>query len=222
MSEKQVRNQNIGLLGGSFNPVHIGHLRLGLEMLEQAGLDRVQFVPAYIPPHKDSKRVLPFDMRRDMLESSIQGWSSLEVNCMEKNRPGPSYTLDTLESYVQEYPGQEPFFILGDGDLLTMPNWHRGREIPYLSNLLVIGREGEDAEIAEFISGFWESFQVQDYIWQVKKGREIRYLSVPRIDVSSSMIRARWLAGKSIDWLVPESVQKYLRARSGEVQGIWE
>ncbi len=212
----------IGLLGGSFNPVHIGHLRLCLEMLEQAGLDRVELVPAFIPPHKELKLVLPFDLRRAMLEGAIEGKQGMEVNCMEKERPGPSYTFDTLQAYIRDNPGHELFFILGDSDLFTVPKWHRGREIAYLSNLLVIGREGEESGVAGFTREFWNVRRLDEHSWQLKEGREIKYLSVPRLDISSTMIRTRWLAGRSIDWLVPRAVQDILDAHAHEVRAVWQ
>ena len=219
MSNKTPR---IGLLGGSFNPVHIGHLRLCLEMLEQAGLDRVELVPAYIPPHKDPAGILPFGMRLRMLQESIDGVAGLEVNPLEQDRPGPSYTLDTLKAYRSEYPEYELNFILGDRDLFTLPKWHRGQEIARLSNLLVIGRQGGHSQVGVFASRFWKVSQHKESCWELENGRRISFYSVPRLEISSSMIRSRWLAGQSIDWLVPFGVRDILTGSSGEVRTVWE
>ncbi|WP_291320357.1 nicotinate (nicotinamide) nucleotide adenylyltransferase [Desulfonatronospira sp.] len=216
------KKPSIGLLGGSFNPVHIGHLRLCLEVLEQAGLDRVDLVPAYMPPHKDQAGILPFDLRLRMLQESIDGISGLEVNPLEQDRPGPSYTLDTLKAYVQEYPGYELNFILGDMDLFTLPQWHRGEEIARLSNLLVIGRQGGHSQVGDFVSRFWKVEQESEKCWELETGRRISFYSVPRLEISSSMIRSRWLAGKSIDWLVPAEAESILANCSHEVSSIWE
>ncbi|MFP4128737.1 MAG: nicotinate-nicotinamide nucleotide adenylyltransferase, partial [Desulfonatronovibrio sp.] len=98
--EKQSSNKNktcVGLLGGSFNPLHIGHLRVCAEMLEQAGLDQVELVPTHIPPHKHIDYILPFDLRRAMLESSVKDYAKIRVNPLESKRSGPSYTYDTLQ-----------------------------------------------------------------------------------------------------------------------------
>ena len=218
MSNKTPR---IGLLGGSFNPVHIGHLRLCLEMLEQAGLDRVELVPAYIPPHKDPAGILPFEMRVRMLQSCIEGIGGLKINLMEQDRPGPSYTLDTLKTYMHANPGHEVNFILGDTDLFTLPKWHHGRDIAYLSNLLVIGREGGQSGVEAFIREFLRISRQEGNCWELENGRRISFYCVPRLDISSSMIRSRWLDRKSIDWLVPSRVRDMLESSSGEVRSVW-
>ncbi|MFP4108806.1 MAG: nicotinate (nicotinamide) nucleotide adenylyltransferase [Desulfonatronovibrio sp.] len=224
--EKKSNNKNktcVGLLGGSFNPLHIGHLRVCAEMLEQAGLDHVELIPTHIPPHKDIKDILPFDLRLAMLESSVKDFAKIRVNPLESKRSGPSYTYDTLQILVRDNPEKSYFFIMGDRDLLTMPKWHMGREIALLSNLLVVGRQGEDdREVDDFISGFWDVETRSKDFWQIHQGKQIRYLSVPRIDISSSMLRSRWLSGKSIDWLVPPEVAKYLDMYKEEVMNVWQ
>ncbi|WP_291323305.1 nicotinate (nicotinamide) nucleotide adenylyltransferase [Desulfonatronospira sp.] len=212
----------VGLLGGSFNPVHIGHLRLCLEMLEQAGLDRVELVPTYIPPHKAPEGILPFEMRVSMLQSCTWETSGLEVNLIERERPGPSYTLDTLKTYMHANPGHEINFILGDTDLFTLPKWHHGRDIACLSNLLVIGREGGQSRVDAFIKEFLGASIQEGNSWLLENGRRISFYCIPRLDISSSMIRDRWLARKSIDWLVPATVKDILAGSSGKVRSVWE
>lgn len=213
----------IGLLGGSFNPLHNGHLRVCIEMLEQAGLDHVELIPTHIPPHKEIEDILPFDLRCSMLESSVKDFEKIRVNPLESRRSGPSYTYDTLQILVRDNPENSYFFIMGDRDLLTMPKWHQGREIALLSNLLVVGRQGEDDRaVDDFIAGFWDVQKQSKGFWQIYQGKQIRYLSVPRIDISSSMLRSRWLSGKSIDWLVPDQVKGYLDMYRDEVSNIWQ
>ncbi len=211
-----------GLFGGSFNQVHVGHLRLCLEMLEQAGMDQVQLVPAHVPPHKEAEHVLAFDLRRAMLEDSIKGMSGLDINCMERDRPGPSYTYDTLKLYSRQHPDHELFFILGYPDLLTLPKWYRGMELAFISNLLVVGREGNQEDFARMAADFWKARQLDEHHWQVEEGRQVQYFTIPRLDISSSMIRARWLARKSVDWLIPVAVHRYLDAYSDQIRAVWE
>ncbi len=211
-----------GLLGGSFNPLHIGHLRLCVEILEQTSLNRVQIVPAYIPPHKDIKTILPFETRSAMIEASIENFSGISVNYLEKERSGPSFTFDTLQTLTRENPDEQFVFIMGDSDLLSMPKWYKGREIGYLSDLIVVSREGDDGKtLDDFISSFWDAQKQAKGMWQINQGRQISYLSVPRIDVSSSMIRSRWLAGKSVQWLVPDQVKNYLDLNEDKISRFW-
>lgn len=212
-----------GLLGGSFNPLHIGHLRLCMEILEQTEVERIELIPAHIPPHKDLKNILPFDMRCAMMESAVADIPQITVNRLERERPGPSYTYDTLKHFVLEKPRSRVIFIMGHSDLLTIPEWYRGREIPFLADLIVAGREGGDEKsLDSFISRLWDVQKLNRGLWTTGGGRTIRYLSIPRIDVSSSMIRARWLAGRSIDWLVPQKVKRHLDMCTGEIKSIWK
>ncbi len=221
-TEKKIKSSRIGILGGSFNPLHIGHLRLCMEMLEQGELDNVQLVPAYSPPHKDLKNILPFNMRCAMIESAITDSAQVNINRLEKERPGPSYTFDTLQTLTSNNPDAHFFFIMGDNDLLTMPKWYRGREIAFISDLIIAGREGGNVKMLdEFISRFWDVQKQAEGLWLVNQGKKIRYFSVPRLDVSSSMIRSRWLAGKSIKWLVPDQVKKYLDLYEDETGKVW-
>lgn len=213
----------IGLLGGSFNPLHIGHLRLSIEILEQAELDEVQLVPAYIPPHKNITDILPFEMRCSIIEESIEDSPGISLNRLERKRTGPSYTYDMLNSFKVENPELSPAFIMGDNDLLTMPHWYRCHEIPQLSELLIVGRDGCDMnQVNDFILNFWPAQKVGDSSWSIEGGKGIRYFSVPRLDVSSTLIRSRWLEGMSIDWLVPVSGVKILHHFSKEVEQIWK
>jgi nicotinate-nucleotide adenylyltransferase len=213
----------IGLLGGSFNPLHVGHLRLCVEIMEKRSLDHVQLIPAHIPPHKDLKNILPFDIRCSMIESAIRDFPRIILNCLEKERPGPSYTYDTLQALIKDDSSSRFFFIMGSNDLLTMSKWYKGREIALLSDIIVAGREGLDVKTTDdFISGFWDVQKKAQGKWLVNQGKYIEYISIPRLDISSSVIRAGWLAGKSVDWLVPEGVKICLDLYRDEVQRIWK
>jgi nicotinate-nucleotide adenylyltransferase len=222
MKSSKQKISKIGLVGGSFNPLHIGHLRLCVEILEQTGLELVQLVPAYIPPHKDIKNILPFDMRCAMIEGTIEGFPGISVNYLEKERSGPSYTFDTLQTLINDEPDRNFVFIMGDSDLLTMPKWYKGREIAFLSDLIIVNREGDDEKkLDDFISSFWEAQKSAQGVWQVIQGKKISFFSIPRIDVSSSMVRSRWLAGKNIQWLVSDQIKKYLDLYRDEVRAVW-
>jgi nicotinate-nucleotide adenylyltransferase len=215
--------KKIGLLGGSFNPVHIGHLRLALEVGEKMQLDEVHLVPAYIPPHKQTKNVLPFEWRVKMLEQSIQGVDGLKLNLMEKERPEASYTYVTLETFLRREPETELFFILGSLDLLTVPQWFKGRELPYLANFVVVDRHGQtEDEIHEFVTSFWPVDKIISGGWSLHRGKKIYFLSLPRLDISSSLVRRKWLHGENITFLVPGPVEKFLDENREDVVFYWK
>ena len=213
--------KRIGLLGGSFNPVHIGHLRLALEVGEKMELAEVHLVPAYIPPHK-GRNVLPFEWRAEMLEQSIQGVDGLKINLMEKERSEPSYTYVTLKSFLRRDPETELFFILGSLDLLTVPQWFKGKELPYLAHFVVADRHGQpEDEIDEFVTSFWSAHKMTSGEWSIKGGKRIYFFSLPRLDISSSLVRRKWLKKERITFLVPDAVECFLLKKMEQVKKYW-
>lgn len=130
--------KRIGIFGGSFNPVHIGHLRFVIEVKERLGLDRVDLVPCANPPHKPSSDLLPFDLRFQMLADACRELDGIEVNDIESHLEGPSYTHRTLEEYRRREPDARPMFILGTLDLLTLPSWHRGPELTDIASIITV------------------------------------------------------------------------------------
>jgi len=205
----------IGILGGSFNPVHNGHLRLALETLEQMGLDRVDLVPAAQPPHKSAGEIMPFDLRRDLLEAAVGEHPALSVNSLERNRAGPSYTVDTLEEYLAETPEAELFFLLGCSDFLTVPKWRSWERLFDLTSFIVVGRHGsEREELASFIQRQWPDDRHErqgDSTWIVPPASRICYLQIPRLDISGTLIRQKLRESRSLDFLVPQPVVRLLK-----------
>ena len=120
------------ILGGSFNPPHVGHLRLAVEVREALGdlVTGVDLVPCAVPPHKDASDLLPFGLRAALVEACIAGLPWLACNRLEGRRQGPSYTWDTLTAYRQAAPGTDLYFILGSPDFAQLPLWRRGTELP--------------------------------------------------------------------------------------------
>ena len=141
------------LFGGSFNPPHVGHLRLAIEMAETLRplADSVELMPCAAPPHKVVSGLLPFDLRAAMVEACLDGLPGLSCNRMEAGRPGLSYTWDTLQACREETPERPLFFILGNPDYALLPHWHRGLELPELCQLVVVPR-GEGSE-KNFLAG---------------------------------------------------------------------
>jgi len=233
----------IGLLGGAFNPIHNGHLRLAIEALERLGLEEVELLPTAVPPHKPGAGILPFALRLAMAEAAVAGCPGLSVNPVEAERPGPSYTVETLRRLAAaSRPGEEFVFILGVGELLALPGWKEGLTLPELAHLAVAGRaeaemhEREKAEtgaahlVAEFVARHWPgaddrcpacSAGKDGRTWCHPSGRRIFYLDVPRLDISGSQVRAKWLAGERIRGLVPEGVERLLAENALLVREVW-
>lgn len=212
----------IAILGGSFNPVHIGHLRLAIEVYENLNLDRVDLVPAFFPPHKKAQDMLPFDLRVDMLKASVHGIPGLAVNPLEKERPGPSYTWDTLGIYAANNPGLPLYFILSMEDLATLPFWHNGRDLATRAFLLVAPRRGEgEAEFKAVLSDIWGEYAAASpppgclaacTVRTLQGAGHLALLKWLPLNISSSAIRLRRQRGADIRFLMPEAALKIMDA----------
>lgn len=187
------------MLGGTFDPPHIGHLVVASEALWQLGLAEVRLVPASRPPHKEGRAIAPAERRAAWLEEAVSGVPGLVVSRVEIERgEGLSFTADTLEAMAAADPGRPLWFILGADQLRDFPAWYAPERILAAARLAVVARgEGERAELERIAAA-------------VAPGRA-DVLDVPRIDVSSSMIRARMAAGTPVAHLLPAPVAEALR-----------
>jgi nicotinate-nucleotide adenylyltransferase len=215
--------RGVGILGGCFNPVHNGHLRLAIEVREQLDLARVELMPAHVPPHKPGEGMLPFALRAALAEAAVAGVPGLAVSRLEAERPGPSYTVDTLAALRAARPGVRPWFILGAADLADLPGWHRWREIPALCDLAVAGRgEAGPEAMAAFVAAHWPGAGPDGAGgWLLPGGGRLRPVALQRLDISASDVRARWLAGRSLAGLVPAAVERALAQAAGVVRAAW-
>lgn len=216
--------RRLGILGGTFNPVHVGHVRLALEMAEALSLDRVELVPAARPPHKPSEGMLPFELRARLLASAVEGLDSVGVNLMEAERPGPSYTWDTLSELVRREPRADIHFIMGASDLLNLHLWHRGPELGRLANLAVssrdhLGRDAVEAYLAE--RGEMACEQAEPGRWRMPSGKFIELVDIPRLDISASFIRERFRRGANLRFLIPPGVEEQLNRLRAQVLKAW-
>ncbi|MFP4168113.1 MAG: nicotinate (nicotinamide) nucleotide adenylyltransferase [Desulfonatronovibrionaceae bacterium] len=219
MTEKR-----IGLLGGSFNPVHNGHLRMALQVCHALSLDRVDLIPAKSPPHKSGRGLLPFELRVRMLESSVQGRDFLRVCEMEGRRKGPSYTVDTLKEYRRDNPEAGLVFILGLNDIPALSAWHSWAEIFSLADMAVVERAGlSGAVVHDFLSQNLPDafYRESSASWRVK-GATLCLVSMPRMDLSSSLLRWMWLKGMELDFLLPDCALDILRRERRTVTTVWE
>lgn len=216
----------VGIFGGTFNPVHIGHLRAAIEVAEALSLSRVELVPAARPPHKQGEGLLDFPLRLSLCQRAVEGMPGFSVNAMEADRPGPSYTCDTLAELVQARPDEAFTFILGMGDLLNLGYWKKGFELGRLASLAVHARAGLGLSVfTDHLAAHGGAMGAQPTndptIWDLGEGRTIRFVPVARLDISASDIRERWRAGRRIDHLVPQSVLRELLANAEALTAGW-
>lgn len=183
----------LGLFGGSFDPVHLGHLLVAQAAREELGLDRLFFIPAAQSPFKPDQKSAPANERVRLLRLALAGKNWCEIDEQELKRGGVSYTIDTVRDYARRFFGAEIFYLIGADHVAKLPQWREAIELARLAEFVVIPRPGQ-SEIA-----FPEPFRG-------------RYLSGFPIAVSSSQIRARVKAGLTIEHLVPATVAEAIRA----------
>jgi len=182
--------ERIGVLGGTFNPIHVGHLAIAQMALERMHLTKVIFVPAHIPPHKNPGIVASAQHRYQMVKLAIDGNASFEISDFEINKKGKSYTVDTMQHFYKLY-GQDAklYFIIGGDALGDLRNWRYIDDILKISEFIVVNRPG-----------------------YVKKGGDVKHHSVimPGIDISSSYVRMRLFQNRTIKYFVPDNVLGYI------------
>jgi nicotinate-nucleotide adenylyltransferase len=186
----------IGLLGGTFDPPHVAHLVLAEVARRELSLDELWFVPARMPPHKPAARVSPPAVRLQLLRRALAGLDGFRIEPIELSRRGPSYTVDTLETLHARRPGVEWWLVLGADMLADLPRWRRPARVLELAGIAAAPRPG--ARMA----------------WPRALPRaRFQALDAPCLELSSSDLRARVARGASIRFLVPEGVERLVRAR---------
>ena len=196
----------LGIFGGTFDPVHFGHLALAEECLAAANLDELWLVPAASPPHKGGKKLSRFDQRKEMLELAIAGNEKFKVEPMEADRPGPSFTIDTLLEIHKRKPDDELFLIIGGDSALEFSTWKDPDKIASLATLVVRIRPG-------FIMPTEQEFISQLGI-ELGVGPTVIFVSgPPYLDVSSSLLKERVSNNKSIRYLLPRAVEVYIQQK---------
>ncbi len=185
----------LGLYGGTFDPIHLGHLILAEACREACALDRIWFVVAGAPPHKPGGRT-DVNHRLEMVRLAIAGNPAFEVSEIETRRPGPHYSVETLAEIAREQPEDDLFFLIGADSLVDLPHWRSPEAILRLASLVVANRPGFGPE----------PFDVPT------EARPIHRVTIPPIGIASNDVRRRRVEGRSIRYQVPRAVEAYMDA----------
>lgn len=200
----------IGILGGTFDPVHCGHLRLALEMRERLDLDRVCLLPAPNPRLREKPRA-DVSRRLELLAAAIDGEPGLVVDTRELDRDGPTYTVETLESFRQEFPNESLVFILGMDSFQKLDLWHRWQKLLDLAHLAVAHRPGGSLPGPGSIADLLTQHRCDDVATlKARPAGRIMVCEPPLLDISATRIRSLAAAGQSIRFLVPDKVNELI------------
>jgi len=193
----------IGILGGSFDPIHIGHLEIAQRAMCKHSLDRVFFVPAYKPPHKTMRILTDWRKRVEMIKKAIANEPRFEVSDVECKRGGISYTIDTLNYFRERFPNAELFFIIGTDSLEELPTWRSIGDAMRIARFVSVLRGNYDETV----------FKRLEKVFGKERTRQLREDAIlePPINVSSTEIRRRVKEKQPIDGMVPESVIEYIK-----------
>jgi nicotinate-nucleotide adenylyltransferase len=191
--------RSVGVLGGAFNPPHVGHLVLAQEALFSLGLDEVILVPTGEAPHKRIDPEPGAEVRLAMTRAAVEGVDGMSVSDIEVNREGPSYAYRTLELLLDELSGSDLTFVMGADVAAGLESWERPERVVELARIAVAARPGVDRSVAV------------DTVKRLGSGREPVVLEMPELEISSTMVRERVAAGKPVRWLVPVTVAEMIR-----------
>lgn len=181
----------VGILGGTFDPPHYGHLLIANEVLSELNLDEIWFMPNQEPPHKKKSDSVENTDRLQMLELSIDGNSAFKIEKIELERSGPSFTVDTMKILNERYPNHQFYFIIGADMIEYLPKWNKIDEL---------------MELVQFVG-------VERPEYSSKTDYPIQYVDIPAFEVSSSMVRERVQQGKTVRYLLPEPVIDFIREK---------
>jgi nicotinate-nucleotide adenylyltransferase len=192
---------DVGILGGTFNPPHLGHLVMVQEALDQLGLDRVVLMPVATPPHKEAAADPGPDVRLELCRLATADAAQVSVSDLEIKRGGASYTVDTLRGLHERTPEHALTFIVGGDMAESLPSWREPEAVLGLARLAVAERDGLRRD------------DIATQLEPLHSGDRVVFFDMPRIDLSSSAIRARVAAGRPIRYLVPDPVIEAIRSR---------
>lgn len=194
----------IGIFGGTFDPIHMGHLILAEQCRQQAGLDQVWFMPAAHPPHKAGAGLTRFEQRCDMIELATAGHSAFRLERLEQQLPAPSFTAKTLAEFHRLHPGNELHLLMGSDGLPDLPGWYEPRQVIEQAGLIVVPRPGVM---------LWTAERLALALGLDAAAIRLRFVACPLIEISSRELRRAIADGMSIRYMVPRAVEEYIRER---------
>lgn len=205
----------LGLIGGTFDPIHNGHLRAAEELWEDFGLDQVMIIPAFIPPHKEDHPISPFERRYEMCRLAVNDNPKIIISDLEATRGGKSYSIDTITELRQRRPDDRLFFILGKDAFLDIPTWQDFKNLFTLTDFIVIARPGYPRDqVEETLALVSPDFRPDPrggrYLHPTN--RVVHFWETTLLDISSTRLRQYIREGKSIKYLVPPKVEDYIYA----------
>ena len=205
--------KKLGVLGGTFNPVHYGHLRTAIEVFEHFEMDNLLFIPTYIPPHKMRKDIVAPELRLKMLELAIKDFPYFKVDDMEITRKEISYSIDTVRA-LKEKNDARIYFILGADAFCELRTWNNYKELLFLCDFVVMTRPtAPEVDIKKiFPPEIFKRFRYDKIrnVYESDTGTNIFYIDVTPLDISSTNIRKLIREGKSIKYLLPKDVEEYI------------
>jgi len=211
-------NQRIGILGGTFNPIHLGHLAAAEEVRDRLKLEKVIFIPSYLPPHKSEEDMPSAVERQEMARLAIKGNSHFTVSDIELRRGGRSYTIDTIEELRRAHAAADLYFITGLDSFLEIGTWKEWERLLTLCSFVVLSREGyrfQDIAKLGFLNaperelGELDGGKRRQALLQAGNMR-VHLEQIPFYDISSTDIRMRVREGRSIKYHLPEAVEHYI------------
>lgn len=208
-------SRRLGLFGGTFNPIHYGHLRSAEEVCEALALTRLWFIPASHPPHKNDQGITPFEVRLEMSRLAVGDHPVMSVSDLEGRRPGRSYSIETLRQIRREVgPTWELYFILGLDAILEIATWKDYQDLFTLSHFVVLDRPGYDSQRLEevFLGAVHPLFRPLkvERGYQHPSGHKVVLQETTLMDISGTGIRKMVRDGRSIRYLLPEAVREYI------------
>jgi len=181
----------VGIIGGTFDPPHVGHLLIANDVRQKLSLDEIWFMPNHIPPHKQNKSVTPTPIRVEMMEAAVETNSSFRVETIELHREGPSYTYDTMLLLAKKYPDTRFYFIIGADMVEYLPKWHNIEKLLEIITFVGVKRPGY-------------TFSSEYPVLEVE---------TPQMDISSTLIRKRVQEGWTSQYLVPDKVKEIIEEK---------
>ena len=211
------------MLGGTFNPIHYGHLRSAEEVRKALRLDEIRFVPSALPPHKPKDEIAPAADRLEMVRIALEDYPLYACDPIEVERAGASYTLDTLKEMARRRPDDdELFFIIGADAFVELGEWYRPKEVLGVTNFAVTLRGSQNSReyfqsllrvIQEIEPGYRMKDEREKEIRFVDKKRVVKFIPIPEVDISATQIRQRIKEASSIRYLLPHAVELFIIRR---------